>query len=190
MSRPTRNAPPPPPEAEHEKKGASANERLLAAAKSDNEGMLEEALAELQDVNYTDGLGNTALHYAIIHASTNVLEPLLEHESCDVDIRNRLARDTPLHIAVRQRWEEYPGLRLHLVTTLLEAGADTTIKNRHSERPIDLLPPSPEKGSDDDQIRSAIRQAAAEAQLADTGDVIDEDAEALLEPDDIASDSD
>lgn len=31
------------------------DERLLAAAKSDNEGMLEEALEELDDINYVDG---------------------------------------------------------------------------------------------------------------------------------------
>lgn len=30
-------------------------ERLLAAAKTDNEAMLEEALAELEDINGTDG---------------------------------------------------------------------------------------------------------------------------------------
>jgi hypothetical protein len=30
-------------------------ERLLAAAKMDNEGMLEEAIAELEDINGTDG---------------------------------------------------------------------------------------------------------------------------------------
>lgn len=31
------------------------DERLLAAAKTDNEGMLEDALKELSDVNQPDG---------------------------------------------------------------------------------------------------------------------------------------
>lgn len=31
------------------------DERLLAAAKSDNEDMLDEALAELEDINFADG---------------------------------------------------------------------------------------------------------------------------------------
>ena len=82
----------------------------------------------------------------IIQASTNVLEHILCHDSCDVDLRNRLNGDTPLHIAVRQRWEGMQGLRLYLgecsrpkckkspyelislfvtVESLLEAGADT-----------------------------------------------------------------
>jgi len=81
-------------------------------------------------------------------------------------------------------------LRLHLVTTLLDAGADTFIKNRHNERPIDLIPPKPDAGSDDDNVRLAIRHAEAEAALASRGDVVDEDAEAIIDPNDIASDSD
>ena len=32
-----------------------ADERLLGAAKSDNEGMFEEAMHELPHVNYVDG---------------------------------------------------------------------------------------------------------------------------------------
>ncbi|KGB78379.2 hypothetical protein CNBG_3941 [Cryptococcus deuterogattii R265] len=189
---PSRSAPPPPPP-EDDSQGASANERLLAAAKTDNEGMLEDALKELSDVNQPDGLGNTALHYAIIHASTNVLEPILCHDTCDVDLKNRLQGDTPLHIAVRNRWDQYEGLRLWLVRSLLEAGADTTIRNRHNERPIDILPraePNADPSSDNEKIRSALRQAEAEASLALSDAVVDDDDEAEVDPDDVASDSD
>ncbi|KAE8539617.1 hypothetical protein D1P53_003551 [Cryptococcus gattii VGV] len=212
----SRSAPPPPPP-EDDSQGASANERLLAAAKTDNEGMLEDALKELSDVNQPDGLGNTgmstrglvyvqmlmhswyaALHYAIIHASTNVLEPILCHDTCDVDLKNRLQGDTPLHIAVRNRWDQYEGLRLWLVRSLLEAGADTTspqhrIRNRHNERPIDILPradPNADPSSDNEKIRSALRQAEAEASLALSDAVVDDDDEAEVDPDDVASDSD
>ncbi|WWC69032.1 uncharacterized protein I206_102968 [Kwoniella pini CBS 10737] len=191
MSVPTRAAPPPPPPVNGEdESGASPNERLLAAAKHDNEEMFEDALNEVQDVNYVDGLGNTALHYAIIHASTSILEPLLEHETCDVDIRNRLQGDTPLHIAVRNRWEEHEGLRLYLVGHLLEAGADTKIRNRYNQKPIDLLPPpSDDPESDDEKIRAAIRRTEAEEMVADKGDVVEEDDD-IVDPNDIASDSD
>lgn len=73
---PSRSAPPPPPP-EEDSQGASASEscllpigtvttstllihdwpideRLLAAAKTDNEGMLEDALKELSDINQPD----------------------------------------------------------------------------------------------------------------------------------------
>lgn len=50
----------------------------------------------------------------ITNASTGILEPLLEAEGCDVDLQNRLEGDTPLHIAVRNRWEEQDGLQLFL----------------------------------------------------------------------------
>ncbi|WVQ83418.1 hypothetical protein IAT38_005559 [Cryptococcus sp. DSM 104549] len=189
---PARTAPPPPPE-EEQSQGASANERLLAAAKHDNEEMLEDALKELKDINEPDGLGNTALHYAISQGSTNVLETILCHETCDVDLRNRLQGDTPLHIAVRNKWEEHPGMRLFMVENLLEAGADTTIRNRYHQKAIDLLPPpstTAEPESDDEKVRAAIRRAEAEAAVAASGDVVDEDDEGLIDPDDVASDSD
>ncbi|ORX36233.1 ankyrin repeat-containing domain protein [Kockovaella imperatae] len=189
---PSRAAPPPPPQDEEgEDSGASARERLLAGAKHDNEELVEEALNELEDINHVDGLGNTALHYAIIHASTSTLEPILCHDSCDVDIRNRQNGDTPLHIAVRQRWEDSEGLRLYLVQSLLEAGADTKIRNRYNEKPVDLLPrpdSSADPNSDDEQVRAALRKAEAEAMVADRGDIVQEDD--LIDPNDVASDSD
>jgi hypothetical protein len=59
--------------------------------------------------------------------------------------------------------------------------SDPRIRNRHNEKPIDLLPASypgsnpasvdPE--SDDEKIRAAIRTAEAEAALGDAGDVVD-----------------
>lgn len=184
---PSRSAPPPPPPGDDEERGAKATERLLAAAKTDNEAMLEEALAELEDINGTDGMGNTALHYAVQNASTNVLETILCHDTCDVDIRNRNG-DTPLHIAVRNRWEEHEGLRLYLLENLLEAGADTLIKNRYNEKPVDLVPPNPAPGSDDELVRKALRAAVAERAVASKGDIADDDD--VFDPNDVASDSD
>jgi hypothetical protein len=65
------------------------------------------------------------------NASTNVLEHLLDHESCDVDPRNRQHGDTPLHIAIRQKWEDHEGLRLYL-------GKSTSAGGCEGERPLCL----------------------------------------------------
>ncbi|KAJ8453422.1 hypothetical protein ONZ45_g11975 [Pleurotus djamor] len=139
-----------------ESQGASNNERLLAAARTDNEELVLEVFEEGGfDVNYQDGLGNTALHYAVQYGSTDVLEHILSHEDCDVDPINRLEKDTPLHLAVKLQDQ---ALRLHVVESLLDAGADVTIKNKHGERPSDLLSPT---SDDDQQILVLIRKAQA-----------------------------
>jgi hypothetical protein len=50
----------------------------------------------------------------IQNASTSVLEHLLDHDTCDVDPKNRLNGDTPLHLAIRGKWEDHEGLRVYL----------------------------------------------------------------------------
>lgn len=47
---------------------------------------------------------------SIIYASTTVLEHILCHEQCDVDLQNKLQRDTPLHLAVRPFLAAFPSL--------------------------------------------------------------------------------
>lgn len=67
------------------------------------------------------------------------------------------------------------------------------IRNRHNERPIDILPradPNADPSSDNEKIRSALRQAEADASLALSDAVVDDDDEAEVDPDDVASDSD
>lgn len=48
-----------------------------------------------------------------------------------------------------------------------------SIRNRYNEKPIDLLPPNPSPGSDDDQVRAAIRAAEAAGAVAAKGDIAD-----------------
>lgn len=57
------------------------------------------------------------------NGSTDVLEEILGHDDCDVDPVNRIDKATPLHLAVKLEDED---LRLHIVKSLLEAGADTS----------------------------------------------------------------
>jgi len=141
-------------------KGASNNERLLAAAKSDNEDLVLEVFDDDPgsfDINYQDGLGNTALHYAVLHASLTVLEYILSHDNCDVDPINKLDKATPLHLAVATEDQQD---RESLVESLLEAGADFAIRNKYGQTAQDLVKP-------DDQITLELfRKAQAEASIA------------------------
>ncbi|KAG5729198.1 hypothetical protein E4T56_gene14523 [Termitomyces sp. T112] len=149
-----------------ETKGASNNERLLAAARSDNEDLILDIFEQGGfDINCVDGLGNTPLHNAVSHGSTDVLEHILSCEGCDVDPVNRMEGATPLHFAVRI---EHIALRKHIVESLLEAGADTRIKDKNGEEAVDLLP------LEEKEIRGLIRKARA-LESVSKDDIADDD---------------
>ncbi|KAF7302369.1 ANK-REP-REGION domain-containing protein [Mycena chlorophos] len=163
--------------------GASNNERLLAAARDDNEEMLTEVFEQGGfDINFQDGLGNTgtavallstnlikpsaALHYAASLGSTDVLELILEHEECDVDPINRLEKATPLHLAVRI---EDPELRVLVVSSLLDAGANTGIKDKNGDTVVEVA-------AGDVQVLALIRKARAQAAVSLDDVASDDDA--------------
>lgn len=88
----------------------STDERLLHAAKQDDDNLMDEVFEEADklvedgstfDINYKDGLGNTALHYAVKNTSITILDSLLSYDNADVDPQNRLEGDTPLHLVMR-----------------------------------------------------------------------------------------
>lgn len=146
--------------------GANNNERLLAAARQDNEEMLLEVFEQGGfDINFQDGLGNTALHYAASLGNLTVLEHILSHEDCDVDPINRIQKATPLHLALVIN---DPGSRQAVVESLLDAGADTSIKDKNGDTAMDLVSPA------DEDIRAMIRRAQAEAAVSQD-DIVDED---------------
>jgi len=141
-----------------ETKGASNNERLLAAARMDNEELLLETFDQGGvDINCQDGLGNTPLHNAVLHGSTDVLEHILSHEDCDVDPVNRIDKATPLHLAVQI---EEPKLRLYIFESLLEAGADTSIKDKNQETVLDIV------RTQDAELYALIRKYQAQASIS------------------------
>ncbi|KAF5327965.1 hypothetical protein D9758_012828 [Tetrapyrgos nigripes] len=146
------------------------DQRLLAAAREDNDDLIQEIFEDEEsfDINYQDGLGNTALHYAVIHLSDAVLEHILSHDNCDVDPVNRIDQQTPLHLAVKI---SNSSARLHFVEQLLEAGADTTIKDKYGERAVDFIPDGPEGN----EVRKLFRK---------------EEARSMISKDDVASDDD
>ncbi|KAJ7508420.1 ankyrin repeat-containing domain protein [Mycena galericulata] len=151
--------------------GASNNERLLAAARADNEELLLEVFEQGNfDINFQDGLGNTALHNAVSNGSTDVLEHILSHEECDVDPINRTEKATPLHLAVRLEDLE---LRKYIVESLLDAGADTRIKDKNGDTVLDLL----SADDADAEIRTLIRKSQAQASVSQDDVASDDDDE-------------
>ncbi|VDC03176.1 unnamed protein product [Peniophora sp. CBMAI 1063] len=151
---------------EAESSGASNNERLIAAAREDNEDLLLEIFdAGGFDINHQDSLGNTALHYAAKLGNTDVLEHILSHEECDVDPLNRLDKQTPLHLAAQIEEQE---MRKFVVEELLEAGADTTIKDKHGQLALYYVP------HDDTETRGLFRKAQAQASIS-KDDIADDD---------------
>ncbi|KAH9854298.1 ankyrin [Lenzites betulinus] len=146
--------------------GATNNERLIAAARSDNQEMLHAVIHGGNfDINAQDGLGNTALHYAASQGYLDILEDLLEQDGCDVDPQNRIEKATPLHLALRIEDDE---LRLAVASSLLDAGADYSIKDKNGETALDLIPQG------DTELRAMIRKIEAQSSIA-RDDVADDD---------------
>ena len=88
---------------------ATADKQLIHAARTDIVDLFNSVVNAdppvPYDINYADGVGNTALHYAVENVSIHVLDLILDEE-VDVDARNRLEGDTPLHLACRISNEE------------------------------------------------------------------------------------
>ncbi|KAI5853321.1 ankyrin repeat-containing domain protein [Tricharina praecox] len=136
--------------------GASAKELLLEAARRDNTELLTEVLEHHHTPeflnNSTDALGNTALHVAAQYGAYDVMDELLDQEGLEVDPRNRMEGNTPLHKAVYFAKGEKQ-LGLEIVKLLTEAGADPRVRNKQKQRPIDISDPR------DTELRQVLQSA-------------------------------
>ncbi|KLO20627.1 ankyrin [Schizopora paradoxa] len=153
---------------ETDTEGATPNERLLAAAKEDDVDMFAEVIEGegKYDINHADGLGMTALHYAASRGSIDVIEHILSQDGCDVDPINRIAKATPLHLALELPDRE---LRKLIVESLLDAGADIRIKDKNNETPLTIA-----SSLNDPELEKLMRKSQAQSSL-DRDDVADED---------------
>ncbi|KAG0205394.1 hypothetical protein BGX28_003015 [Mortierella sp. GBA30] len=159
--------------------GASNNEILIAACKDDNLDMLEQVLSADSssfDINHTDGLGNSALHYAARYASTGCLEILLYYDGIKVNIVNSIEGDTPLHKAAGY---QDPEIALEMAQILVNGGASAKIQNKMKQTAVDISP------SDSHAEVKKFLEAAALSSLVDSSDVPADDSD---NSDDIASD--
>ncbi|KAG8899735.1 hypothetical protein FRB99_006464 [Tulasnella sp. 403] len=165
--------------------GASNNERLLHAAKQDNADLIEEIfhVPSSFDINFADGLGNTGKRLfpeaakqrhvdietllpspPLCNGSVDVIDLILEQDNCDVDPINKLDKATPLHLAAKLEEED---VRHSIIQSLLDAGADMTIRDKRGSLAVDLLPGNDTVG------RGLFRKAQAHNAIAQ-GDVADD----------------
>ncbi|KAI0308379.1 ankyrin repeat-containing domain protein, partial [Multifurca ochricompacta] len=137
----------------------SRNRLLIDAARQDNIDQLFDVFSEPGkfNINYQDGIGNTALHYAASNGSVDFLNELLEYEGCDVDYVNSLDGATPLHLAVKIK---EPELRALIVDSLLDAGADPQIKDKEGLVALNYVP------EDDKETRNAFRRNQAKSSIS------------------------
>ncbi|CAO1620250.1 unnamed protein product [Sympodiomycopsis kandeliae] len=163
----------------NEEQGASPEEQLLFASRTDNLDLFQELVSKPDhqlNVNTTDKFGMTPLHICVLYQSTDVLSELLEEE-VDVDLRENTKGDTPLHVACRIQGDENEEMRNWIVEQLLSAGADPKIRNSSNEKPEDLIIGALKDTESGKQLRTMLRDAEAQNTFADKGDIVDEDAE-------------
>ncbi|KAF8646233.1 hypothetical protein AX16_007319 [Volvariella volvacea WC 439] len=124
--------------------GASANERLIAAARSDNVDMWHEAVnGKSYDVNFQDGLGNTALHYACVSILRSTeLSQILHHISLAwvPFYHGFFALHLPLSSA------KY--LSVDVIDLILEEEVDMDLQNFEGDTPLHLAVVNQRSGSE------------------------------------------
>lgn len=141
--------------------------------------------------NVKDGMGNHALHVCamygsckyteVIHSNSvqctnyamsypdDVMDALFDIQYFECDPLTRLDQDTPLHLAVRYANEKDPYLGLEMIEMMCEAGCDPRVRNKHGQKPVDLV------YGDHKDIKSALQKA--EYILSENIQVNEEEAE-------------
>ncbi|RUO96861.1 ankyrin repeat-containing domain protein [Jimgerdemannia flammicorona] len=138
------------------------------ACKNDQDDIVADILKEPDsfNINHTDGIGNTALHYATKFGSLNCLDLLVEHNDIDVNIKNRLEEDTPLHLAIA--YKDDPDVALAIIESLLDCKADPRIQNKNRLMPLQLV------DSTNKELRDLLQQVIAGYQV-DRHDIANDD---------------
>ncbi|QSL65447.1 hypothetical protein MERGE_002758 [Pneumocystis wakefieldiae] len=139
--------------------GASPSEILLNACHKENPYLLNQILDDPStDIclinNSRDGVGNTALHLCVQYGSIACLNILLDVKNLEINSKNFLEENTPLHKAVEYQYKD-KDIALEMVESLIDAGADPRIKNKMKQKPIDLV----------NQRHSSIRDLLKRAEL-------------------------
>ncbi|RDW80187.1 hypothetical protein BP6252_04825 [Coleophoma cylindrospora] len=161
---------------EHEEEdGASAGELLIEACRRNNTDLLadvisscggEEKAAEVLN-NTKTVLGNYIYHEAALRGNYEVIDMLLDQEGFECDPINTREGDTPLHSAIRfinslpptpPSPDNEPSAAYNLISMMLEAGSDASIRNKANLTAVQLLDPR------NVELKRLFQEAAEEAE--------------------------
>jgi hypothetical protein len=67
------------------------------------------------------------------------MDTLFDIEYFECDPLTRTDKETPLHLAVRYANEKNSELGRHMVEMMCDAGCDPRIKNKHGQKPIEIV---------------------------------------------------
>ncbi|KAJ5818407.1 hypothetical protein N7474_003998 [Penicillium riverlandense] len=146
--------------------GASPRELVVEACRRDQPHLIEQVLNDMDSKSneevaeffngVTDALGNHALHICSLYGSCcnpdDVMDSLFDIQFFECDPLTRMDKDTPLHIAVRYANDKDKELGTEMVKMMCEAGCDPRVRNKHGQKPADLV-------FDNNEIKSALAQA-------------------------------
>ncbi|KAJ2768917.1 hypothetical protein IWQ57_003330 [Coemansia nantahalensis] len=120
---------------------------------TDQSDLVSELLQDPKavDVNRTNALGYTALHYAAKTGSVDCVRLLVKVRAIKLDVQDSMAKNTPLHMALIDQGD--PKTTLDIVTLLARAGADPRVANKIGQRPADLA------DKDDEEIQEVLQRA-------------------------------
>ncbi|CAG8131114.1 unnamed protein product [Penicillium salamii] len=129
--------------------GASPRELVVEACRRDQSHLIEQVLGDMEEKTneqvaqffneVTDSMGNYALHICAQYGSYETMDTLFDIQYFECDPLTRLDKDTPLHTAVRYANEKDPELGAHMISMMCEAGCDPRVRNKHGQKPADLV---------------------------------------------------
>ena len=80
------------------------------------------------------------------------MDALFDIQYFECDPLTRVDKDTPLHVAVRYANDKDPELGEEMVRMMCDAGCDPRVRNKHNQKPADLVFNKPE-------IKQILQQA-------------------------------
>ncbi|KAJ1915253.1 hypothetical protein H4219_004417 [Mycoemilia scoparia] len=121
----------------------SLDESIISWSRTGQANEIKEILTnpktkESFNINHADGVGNTAIHYAVQMGNIDCLRLLAPVKGLSINRRNNIDGDTPLHKAVK--YEADPLLALEMTKVLIKYGGDTRIENNYQQLPIHIAP--------------------------------------------------